>query len=157
MKNKVLSSVGTDSNPKKIIKTNHNANESPQKVTSTQKFRYEHADFPQDLDLSSLNECIGHGYCGNVFKYNHNGVDLALKCCDKINNREGYKMMKNEIKVYERLQALQGKKIPRLHWWGFSLEIFIIATTFIEDIIPSYYTKPHLYLCLLNMGLNMVT
>ena len=55
-------------------------------------------NIPEDLDLSLLNEPIGKGYCGNVFKYTmSSGIVVAVKCCDKNNNVEGYRMMKNEV------------------------------------------------------------
>ena len=92
-------------------------------------------DVPIDLanNLSLLKERIGGGTSGNVFKYTMSDSSLiAVKCCDKLNNKAGYKMMKNEIKIYQMLSALQGNIIPYLRFSGFSGEMFLIGTTYIE-------------------------
>jgi hypothetical protein len=94
---------------------------------------------PSDLDLSQLNERVGSGACGNVVKYvMYDGREVALKCCDTNNNKEGYGMMKKEVKVYKRLQALQGTVIPVLYFSGFYKDnnTFIIGTQLIHGRHP---------------------
>jgi hypothetical protein len=94
-------------------------------------------DVPADLNLSQLNELIGNGFCGNVFKYTMlDGTEIALKCCDKMNNYDGYKMMKNEVKIYRKLQKLQGTLIPHLRFSGYSGEMFLIGTDYIKGKHP---------------------
>ena len=60
------------------------------------------------------------------------GSEIALKCCDKNNNNEGYRMMKNEVKIYQKLQGLQGTVVPHLRFSGFSGETFLIGTDYIK-------------------------
>ncbi len=90
-------------------------------------------DIPVDLDLSQLNEKVGEGFCGNVFKYTmSDGTAIALKCCDINNNKDGYRMMKNEVKMYQKLKNLQGTVVPTLRFSGFSGETFLIGTDYIK-------------------------
>ena len=90
-------------------------------------------DVPSDLDLSQLNEKVGDGFCGNVFKYIMcDGTEIALKCCDINNNKEGYRMMKNEVKIYRKLESLQGTVVPTLRFSGFVGETFLIGTDYIK-------------------------
>ena len=95
-----------------------------------------HEDFPVDLDLADESILIGRGFCGNVFKSIKNGVELALKCCDINNNKDGFEMMQNEIEIYSKLKSLQGQGIPKLHWYGVTGDIFVIATSFIQGKRP---------------------
>ncbi|KAJ2993103.1 hypothetical protein HDV02_002644 [Globomyces sp. JEL0801] len=88
---------------------------------------------PADLDLSQLNEKVGDGFCGNVFKYiSCDGTEIAVKCCDKNNNKEGYRMMKKEVKIYRKLESLQGTVVPTLRFSGFVGETFLIGTDYIK-------------------------
>ena len=90
-------------------------------------------DIPDDLDLSQLNEKVGDGFCGNVFKYTMpDGTEIALKCCDSNNNKDGYRMMKNEIKIYRKLKNLWGTVVPTLRFSGFDGETFLIGTDYIQ-------------------------
>jgi hypothetical protein len=90
-------------------------------------------DVPADLDLSQLHEKVGDGFCGNVFKYiMGDGTEIALKCCDINNNKEGYRMMKNEVKIYQKLESLQGTVVPTLRFSGFVGETFLIGTDYIK-------------------------
>jgi hypothetical protein len=88
---------------------------------------------PADLDLSQLNEKVGDGFCGNVFKYiMDDGTEIALKCCDINNNKEGYRMMNNEVRIYRKLESLQGTVVPTLRFSGFAGETFLIGTDYIK-------------------------
>jgi hypothetical protein len=92
-------------------------------------------DVPDDLDLSQLHEKVGDGFCGNVFKYiMKDGTKIALKCCDRNNNKYGYQMMKNEVKIYQKLKSLQGTVVPTLQFSGFAKdgETFLIGTDYIK-------------------------
>ena len=67
------------------------------------------SDFPNDLNLSKFNEEIGYGFSGNVVLYTSpDRNEIAIICCNSNNNKAGYKMMKNEVKMYKRLNSLQG-------------------------------------------------
>jgi hypothetical protein len=90
-------------------------------------------NIPDDLDLSQLNEIVGYGVCGNVFKYTmSDGKKIALKCCDSNNNKDGYRMMRNEVKIYRKLKDLWGTVVPTLRFSGFYGENFLIGTDYIE-------------------------
>jgi tRNA A-37 threonylcarbamoyl transferase component Bud32 len=41
-------------------------------------------------------------------------------------------MMKNEVKIYRKLESLQGTVVPTLRFSGFSGETFLIGTDYIE-------------------------
>ena len=90
-------------------------------------------DVPADLDLSQIDETVGDGFCGNVFKYIMvDGTEIALKCCDINNNKEGYQMMKQEVKIYRKLESLQGTVVPTLRFSGFVGETFLVGTDYIK-------------------------
>ena len=90
-------------------------------------------DVPADLDLSKLNVMIGVGFCGVVLMYvMPDGTEIAVKCCDIINNKEGHRMMKNEVKIYRMLASLQGTVVPTLRFSGYYRENFLIGTDYIK-------------------------
>ena len=81
---------------------------------------------------SKLNVVIGTGFCGNVLMYvMPDGTEIAVKCCD-INNKEGHRMMKNEVKIYRMLASLQGTVVPTLRFSGYYGENFLIGTDYIK-------------------------
>lgn len=122
-----------------LVSDGHQSGKSPDTSPATGQLPQTHVnrgsvgDVPEELDLSQLNEKVGGGFCGNVLKYvMYDGSEIALKCCDSINNKEGFRMMKNEVKMYQRLKALQGILIPELRFSGFCDEVFVIGTQMIH-------------------------
>ncbi len=125
-----------------LISDGHRSGKSPDTSPATGQLPQTHVnrgsgsdvpEVPEDLELSQLNEKIGDGFCGVVLKYvMHDGSEIALKCCDSGNNIEGFRMMKNEVKMYQSLKALQGILIPELRFSGFCGEVFVIGTQMIH-------------------------
>jgi predicted Ser/Thr protein kinase len=93
-------------------------------------------DLPDDFSIAKLNEFIGSGFCGKVFKWENSGVTAAVKVCDSYNNGEGVKALQNEAKVYSALRDIQGKMIPRLLFHGEAWGFYFLATNFIEGNHP---------------------
>ena len=94
-------------------------------------------DLPADLDLSKFNKLIGQGFSGNVVELiMPDNTVVALKCCDSNNNRDGLRMMKNEVNIYKKLESLQGIIVPTLRFSGYNGEIFVIGTDYIEGEHP---------------------
>jgi hypothetical protein len=86
---------------------------------------------PDDFQISCLRDEIGGGKCGYVYRWNHNGSDVAVKICDA-SNHAGYIMMQNELKAYEILKDLQGQCIPKLLFSGKLDNFIIIGMSFIQ-------------------------
>ena len=47
---------------------------------------------------------VGEGATGQVIRLKDS--DIVIKCCDSYNNPEGFKMLQNEILVYQKLSSL---------------------------------------------------
>jgi hypothetical protein len=92
---------------------------------------------PSDFHLGLLGDMVGEGYCGIVYRSHYNGHDLAIKMSDVYNNKEGVRLMKEEVKIYETLQSLQGTTIPRLWFYGESWGFYMIATSYVDGVHPS--------------------
>jgi predicted Ser/Thr protein kinase/ABC-type uncharacterized transport system substrate-binding protein len=91
---------------------------------------------PSGFSLNLLQERVGQGACGPVYKCHFRGVDLAVKICDVFNNKAGVENMKREIQIYQHLKDLQGISIPELKFFGEAWGFFFIATTFIDGSHP---------------------
>jgi hypothetical protein len=68
-----------------------------------------------DLDLDSLRSgtVVGFGATGQVIRLKDSNI--VVKHCDSYNNPDGFKMLKNEITVYEKLSKLNLEYIPRYY------------------------------------------
>jgi hypothetical protein len=68
-----------------------------------------------DLNLDSLRSgtVVGFGATGQVIRLKDSNI--VVKHCDSYNNPEGFKMLKNEILVYEKLSTLNLKYVPRYY------------------------------------------
>jgi predicted Ser/Thr protein kinase len=88
---------------------------------------------PEDFCVDDLCDCIGNGYCGNVYKSFFRGEAVAVKLCDVYNNKNGLNALKNEVLIYEKLKPIQGDFIPRLVFFGESSGFFMVATTYIQS------------------------
>jgi predicted Ser/Thr protein kinase len=86
---------------------------------------------PEGFKISSLKQHIGEGACGFVYRWNYNGVDIAVKICDA-SNRVAYAMMQSELIVYERLKPMQGKCIPTILFSGKEENFIVIGMSLIE-------------------------
>ncbi|KAI8894637.1 hypothetical protein BC833DRAFT_530380, partial [Globomyces pollinis-pini] len=56
---------------------------------------------------------VGSGATGQVMKLKDRNI--VVKHCDSYNNREGFKMLKNEIAVYEKLSKHNLGYVPRYY------------------------------------------
>ncbi|EGF77942.1 hypothetical protein BATDEDRAFT_91242 [Batrachochytrium dendrobatidis JAM81] len=68
-----------------------------------------------NLNLDSLHygTVVGSGATGQVIRLKDSNI--VVKQCDSYNNPEGFKMLKNEISIYEKLSPLNLKYIPRYY------------------------------------------
>jgi predicted Ser/Thr protein kinase len=86
----------------------------------------------EDFELDKLGEAIGIGASGSVYRWTYKGRDVVVKVCDTSNNRDGYDMIKNEVKAYELLADIQGMCIPKIHFHGKISQFYVICIDFIE-------------------------
>ena len=66
-----------------------------------------------DLDALRSGTVVGFGATGQVVRLKNSNI--VLKHCDSYNNPRGFKMLKNEILVYEKLSKLNLTYIPRYY------------------------------------------
>jgi hypothetical protein len=68
-----------------------------------------------DLNLDSLRfgTVVGCGATGQVIRLKDSNI--VVKHCDSYNNRDGFKMLQNEILVYEKLSKLNLDYVPRYY------------------------------------------
>ena len=68
-----------------------------------------------DLNLDSLRSgtLVGFGATGQVIRLKDSNI--VVKHCDSYNNPDGFKMLKNEILVYEKLSKLNLEYVPRYY------------------------------------------
>ena len=68
-----------------------------------------------DLNLDSLRSgtVVGFGATGQVIRLKDSNI--VVKHCDSYNNPDGFKMLKNEISVYEKLSKLNLEYVPRYY------------------------------------------
>ena len=67
------------------------------------------------LDLNSLRSgtVVGEGATGQVIRLKD--TNIVVKCCDSYNNPDGFKMLQNEISIYEKLSKLNLSYVPRYY------------------------------------------
>ena len=66
-----------------------------------------------NLDSLRSGTVVGFGATGQVVRLKDSNI--VLKHCDSYNNPDGFKMLKNEISVYEKLSNLNLKYVPRYY------------------------------------------
>ena len=66
-----------------------------------------------DLDLLRSGTVIGSGATGHAIRLKDR--DIVVKHCDSYNNPDGFKMLKNEISIYEKLSKFNLKYVPRYY------------------------------------------
>ena len=66
-----------------------------------------------DLDLLRSGTVIGSGATGQAIRLKDR--DIVVKHCDSYNNPDGFKMLKNEISIYEKLSKFNLKYVPRYY------------------------------------------
>ena len=66
-----------------------------------------------NLDSLRFGTYIGEGATGQVIRLKNS--DIVVKCCDSYNNPYGFKMLQNEISIYQNLSKLDLVYIPRYY------------------------------------------
>ncbi|KAI3656401.1 hypothetical protein MP638_004012, partial [Amoeboaphelidium occidentale] len=117
----------TPGSPRKEIVGSYEAKHDYSTRTKTNK-----SQIPEDFELDKLGDAIGRGASGSVYRWTYKGRDVVVKVCDMSNNRDGYDMIKNEVKAYELLRDIQGLCIPKIHFHGKIAQFFVICMDFIE-------------------------
>jgi hypothetical protein len=81
-------------------------------------------DFHLTFHYGLVGEMIGEGVCRSVYLSTGTRVNTrvrrsAIKTSDVYNDEDGAntRYMKREVKIYKRLQALQGTSIPRFWFY----------------------------------------
>ncbi|KAJ3272736.1 Adiponectin receptor protein 1 [Terramyces sp. JEL0728] len=67
------------------------------------------------LDINALRNgtFVGSGATGSAIRLKD--TNIVVKCCDTFNNRDGYQMLKNEIKIYRKLSNYKLKCVPKYY------------------------------------------
>ncbi|GJJ78401.1 hypothetical protein EMPS_10760 [Entomortierella parvispora] len=83
----------------------------------------------QDVDLGEfqLQEILGSGRSGRVFRALWQDQPVALKVCDLYKHPDYEDEMLTEVTVYQVLESLQGVYIPRLLFAGYDGGMFAVA------------------------------
>ncbi|KAI9241659.1 MAG: hypothetical protein BYD32DRAFT_405221 [Podila humilis] len=79
------------------------------------------------LQEFEIQELLGEGRTGRVFRAMWQGEPVALKVCDLYKNPEYEDEILTEVAAYKALEALQGVCIPRFKTAGYDGGIFAIA------------------------------
>ncbi|KAI9241658.1 MAG: kinase-like domain-containing protein [Podila humilis] len=79
------------------------------------------------LQEFEIQELLGEGRTGRVFRAMWQGEPVALKICDLYKNPEYEDEILTEVAAYKALEALQGVCIPRFKTAGYDGGIFAIA------------------------------
>ena len=97
-----------------------------------------------NLNLDSLRSgtVVGSGATGQVIRLK--GSNIVVKHCDSYNNPEGFKMLKNEISIYEKLSKLNLSYIPRYYGQCEFYGQCFIALDFIPGIHCDWRTNSEL-------------
>ncbi|KAI8894514.1 kinase-like domain-containing protein [Globomyces pollinis-pini] len=66
------------------------------------------------VDALYAGTVVGYGTTGQVIKLKDSNI--VVKHCDSYNNRKGFKMLRNEIIIYEKLSLLNLPYVP--HYYG---------------------------------------
>ncbi|KAJ3307605.1 hypothetical protein HDV04_002930 [Boothiomyces sp. JEL0838] len=66
-----------------------------------------------DIDALRNGVLVGSGATGQAVRLKDSNI--VVKQCDTCNNPDGFQMLKNEIKIYQRLSKYNLKCIPRYH------------------------------------------
>ena len=85
----------------------HKQTNQKESTTKTTKYKL-------DIDSYRSGIVVGCGATGQVVKLKDSNV--VVKHCDSYNNRDGFRMLKNEISIYEKLSPLNLNYIP--HYYG---------------------------------------
>ncbi|KAG0269463.1 hypothetical protein DFQ27_003375 [Actinomortierella ambigua] len=79
-------------------------------------------------DLEEM-ELISHGERAQTYKARWQGRDVVLKKCDVWNEGSVAEELKNEASVYQKLQTLQGRYIPKLLLAGVADGVEMVLVT----------------------------
>ena len=85
----------------------HKQTNQKESTTKTTKYKL-------DIDSYRSGIVVGCGATGQVVKLKDSNV--VVKHCDSYNNRDGFRMLKNEISIYEKLSPLNLNYVP--HYYG---------------------------------------
>ncbi|KAJ3267637.1 hypothetical protein HDV01_004590, partial [Terramyces sp. JEL0728] len=75
--------------------------------------RFKQWRYQLDVDALRNGIMIGSGATGSAILLKDS--EIAVKCCDTFNNRDGYKMMQQEIKIYHHLSKYELKCVPKYY------------------------------------------
>ena len=103
-------------------------------VFNTRASKKIRSSVPIELNIYELKQTVGMGSSGKVFRWTYKGQPVVVKLCDINQNKSGYKMMLAEVDVYERLNSIQGKFIPRIYFSGEVSNFFVICMDFLEGV-----------------------
>ncbi|CAM2699726.1 unnamed protein product [Rotaria socialis] len=83
------------------------------------KKRSEQYQSSKSKQIKLMNEAIGYGQNGCVFKCLYNNTEYATKICDTTKNTSMMMQLNNEKKLYNHLKILQGTYVPNRIVSGF--------------------------------------
>lgn len=97
-----------------------------------------------NLNLDSLcsGTVVGFGATGQVIRLKDSNI--VVKHCDSYNNPDGFKMLKNEISIYEKLSKFNLRYIPRYYGECEFYGQYFIALDFIPGKHCDWRTKREL-------------
>ena len=76
-------------------------------------FKNKRTKYDLNLDALRSGTIVGFGATGQVIRLKDSNI--VVKHCDSYNNPDGFKMLKNEISVYEKLSKLNLEYVPRYY------------------------------------------
>ncbi|CAF2115388.1 unnamed protein product [Rotaria magnacalcarata] len=104
------------------------------------KKRSEQYQSSKSKQIKLMNEAIGYGQNGCVFKCLYNNTEYATKICDTTKNTNMMMQLNNERKLYNHLKLLQGTYVPNRIVSGFlkNLNWFYIVCYEISGVSKSF-------------------
>jgi serine/threonine protein kinase len=91
------------------------SNYSSTETNRNNKYAHQGKRMKYNVRLDSLHSAtvVGTGATGQVIRLKDSNI--VLKHCDSHNNPDGFKMLQNEISIYEKLSKLNLSYVPRYH------------------------------------------
>ena len=89
------------------------SSDSDSDYSGLENSKYKRAKYDLNLDSLRSGTVVGFGATGQVIRLKDSNI--VVKHCDSYNNPDGFKMLKNEILVYEKLSTLNLPYVPRYY------------------------------------------